>query len=173
MHRHRILALVPLLSAAAPVVYNPVAAMAGRYSQHFRNGTVEGERYWSDDVVEIVPVDTRHAYVRVVTNFFNGHVCSLSGIAQAEGEALVYRDLAPADSIGRRCVLTFRHAGRNLGFDDGDGGCKAYCGLRGGFNQSTLPWASKRPITYMARLKSSKVYRDALTEWKTGRPAQP
>lgn len=173
MHRHRILGLVPLLFAAAPMADDPVADMAGRYAQHFRNGTVDGESYWSDDVVEIVPVDARHAYVRVATNFFNGHSCDISGIAMAEGKALVYRDPGPPGPFGTRCVLTIHRAGRNLHFDDGDGGCKGYCGARGGFADATLPWASKRPITYLQRLKASRAYRNAVTEWQTGRPVQP
>lgn len=169
MRRYRILALAPPLFAAAPLASDPVAALAGRYSQHFRNGTVDGAHYWSDDVVEIVPIDRRHAYVRVSTNFFNGHVCGLSGIAAAEGKALVYRDPAPADPAGARCVLTLRRSGPNLRFDDGDGGCKGYCGARGGFADATLPWPSRRPITYLARLKASRAYREAVAAWRAGR----
>ena len=167
------LLLAPLLFAAAPVADDPVAALAGRYSQHFRNGTVDGETYWSDDVVEIVPVDARHAYVRASTNFFNGHSCDISGIARAEGEALVYHDPGPPGPFGTRCVLTLHRSGRNLHFDDGDGGCKGYCGARGSFADATMPWASKRPIRYLQRLKASQAYRNAMAEWWPRPPGQP
>lgn len=170
MTPHRIVAVLPLLLAAAPVADDPVAQLAGRYSAHFRNGNVDGDSYWSDDVVEIVPVDRRHAYIRAETNFFNGHMCSLRGIAAAEGPALVYRDPAPADEYTPKCVFTVRRSGGTLSFDDGDGGCQRYCGARGGFRQGELAWSSKRPITYLDRLKASSEYRNALTEWRTGKP---
>lgn len=161
---------LPALLAAGPAVPDPVDALAGRYSSHFRNGLVDGTSYWSDDILEIVPVDAAHAYVRVETNFFNGHMCSLNGVAAAEGNTLVYRDPAPADAYSPKCVLTVRRAGAMLSFDDGDGGCKRYCGARGGFGDMHLPWASRRPITYLGRLKASSQYRDALSRWRTGKP---
>lgn len=163
-------ALTPLLLAAGPSASDPVRALAGRYSWHFRNGLVDGSSYWSDDVLEVVPVDATHAYIRAATQFYNGHSCSLAGVGAAEGDAIVYRDPAPADAYYPRCVLTVRHAGDKLSFDDSDGGCKKYCGARGGFHNASLPWASKRPIRYMPRLKGSAEYRAAITEWKTGKP---
>ncbi|KQN26599.1 hypothetical protein ASE86_11000 [Sphingomonas sp. Leaf33] len=161
-------ALSPLLLAAGPAAPDPVRALAGRYSQHFQNGTVDGDTYWSDDVVEIVPVDARHAYVRIETNFFNGHSCSLSGVAAAERASIIYRE--PASGVtGGACVMTLRRRGAKLSFTDNNGGCQSYCGARGGFAGGELPWSSRRPIRYMARLKSSDTYRAALTEWRTGK----
>ena len=48
--------VVLALAAIAAAPASPVTALAGRYSKHFQNGFVDGSRYWSDDVVEIVPV---------------------------------------------------------------------------------------------------------------------
>lgn len=154
-----------LLVAAGPTSVDPVKALAGRYSQHFQNGLVDGTSYWSDDVVEIVPVDARHAYVRVATEFYNGHSCSLAGVAKAEGDALVYREPKGGVTDGA-CTLTLRRAGAKLSFSDGDGGCKSYCGARGGMTGADLPWKSRRAITYVARLKASQTYREALREWR-------
>ena len=148
-------------------------ALAGRYSHHFLNGAVDGSSYFSDDVAEIVPVDASHAYVRFALNFYNGHECALAGVAAAQGDRLVYT--APADTSypgAPRCTLTIRHAGGKLAWDDG-GSCKSYCGARGSFGDGDLPWASRRPITYLPRLRASREYRDALTEWRTGHSAQP
>ena len=80
-----------LLGAAPP---SPVTAFAGRYSHHFENGLIGGSTYGSDHVVEIVPVDRRHAYVRAELQFYNGHSCSLAGVAASHGATLVYRGLA-------------------------------------------------------------------------------
>jgi len=164
------LAAASLACLAATSASSPVTALAGRYSSHFQNGLVDGSSYWSDDVVEIVPVAADAAYVRAALNFYNGHTCSFAGVAKVRGDALVYRGPSPDPTSRKACVLTIRRKGADLSLDDGDGGCKEYCGARGSFNDATMPWKSKRPITYMARLKNSSEYRDALTEWRTGKP---
>lgn len=71
------------LATVAAVPASPVTLLAGRYSKHFQNGFIDGSKYWSDDVVEIVPVDATHAYVRADLQFYNGHQCSIAGIAKA------------------------------------------------------------------------------------------
>ncbi|TCP34903.1 hypothetical protein [Sphingomonas sp. BK235] len=157
------LAAASMLVAAA--AYDPVTALAGRYSQHFRNGLMDGTSYWSDDVVEVVPVDPTHAYLRIETNFFNGQSCSLAGVAVSERDALVYREPDHFHD-GKRCVLTMRREGGRLRFDDGENSCTQHCGVRGSLSRGELPWKSRRPITYLARLRSSEEYRDALAEWR-------
>lgn len=158
------------IGAGAVAAYDPVRALAGRYSRGFDNGTVDGSRYRSEDVVEIVPVDRTHAYVRLELAFFNGHSCGEAVIAQRLGDALVYT--GPRDDAyvhGRPCRLTIRRSGRSLIWDDAGGTCKASCGARGSFSNGRLPWASKRPIRYMARLKGSREYREALAAWRDRR----
>jgi hypothetical protein len=166
--------MASLAGCCAAGASSPVTTLAGRYGAHFQNGLVDGTRYWSDDVVEIVPVSATAAYVRAELQFYNGHSCSIAGVATAQGDALVYR--APAAALpgsADRCILTVSRKGTDLLLDDGDGGCKDFCGARGSLSHDTLPWKSKRPITYMTRLKTSSPYRDALTEWRTGKPANP
>lgn len=160
----RVAAVLPALLLLGAAASRPVDALAGRYSERFRNALVTGEAYWSENIVEVVPVDARHAYVRLDLQFFNGHLCGLSGIAASEGDALVYRE--PKSGVsGGECTLTLRRHGAELGWDDG-GSCKAYCGARGSFHQDGISWKSRRPITYLKRLRASSQYRDALAEWK-------
>ncbi|WP_404333935.1 hypothetical protein AB2M62_11750 [Sphingomonas sp. MMS12-HWE2-04] len=154
------------LVAAAPL--DPVQALAGRYSTHFENATVDGDKYWSDDVVEIVPVDARHAYFNLNLHFANGHSCGLSGVAQAQGDTLDY--VAPARSRIAACHMTLSRQGRWLHLDDHDGTCQSTCGSRGGYGGEGQPWKSKRPITYMKLLKASSDYREALEEWRKASP---
>jgi len=156
-------------AAAAP---SPVAALAGQYSDRFQNALVSGETYFSDDIVEIVPVDSRHAYVDFDLNFYNGHTCGLTGIAAAQDGALVYREPADKALSGHdRCVLTIRRKRGRLIWDDG-GTCQAYCGERGTFSGGYMLWSSKMPVPDLARLRRSAEYRRALAEWRTGH-AQP
>jgi hypothetical protein len=157
---------LPALLAAGPATFDPVAGLAGRFSSHFRNGLIGGSDYWSDNVVEVVPVDARHAYVSFDLQFYNGHSCSLAGVAKAEGDALVYRGPPDDTFLGDSpCRLVVRRHHGQLTWND-DGTCKAHCGARGSFLTDGLPWSSKRRITYLPRLKRSSDYRDALFAWR-------
>lgn len=149
-------------SAAAPAL---VSSLAGRYSRHFHNGLVSGERYQSDDVVEIVPVDAGHAYLRLSLQFYNGHSCSLWGIARAERDELVYREPAAKQVGDRQCTISVQRRGDQLSWTDGNGSCSAYCGARGSLTDGGLPWASRRKIAYLARLRASSQFHDAMSEW--------
>lgn len=162
-----VLLLPPATVGAAPVPDDPVQSLAGRYSTHFRNGMVGGETYWSDDVAEIVPLTGTAAYIRVSLEFYNGHVCDIWGVGQAEGARLVYHDpTPPTPATAPRCTLTLSRRGQALLIDDNEGTCKSYCGMRGSLMNQTLPLASRRPITYLKRLRDSRNYQDALVEWK-------
>lgn len=167
-------ALVAAASGAGAVIAgDPVQALAGRYSHGFANGLVDGSRYHSEDIAEIVPVDRTHAYVRFELQFFNGHRCSLAGIAARRGDTLVYNG-SPENAFvhGRPCTLTIRRRGTVLAWADAGGTCKAQCGARGSFSNGDLPWSSKRPIRYLARLRGSTEYREALSEWRSDRAAR-
>lgn len=167
--RKAVLVLALLGVAAAPA--SPVIALAGRYSKHFQNGFVDGSKYWSDDVVEIVPIDATHAYFRAELDFYNGHQCSLNGVARASGTKLVYREKdVTAYGGDKPCTLTISASGKDLLLDDDGGSCKANCGARGTFSEFRfIPLSSKRPITYLAKLKASDEYKGAVEAWKAGK----
>jgi len=167
----RVLIALPLLLAAGPAA-DPVNDLAGRYYRQFPNGTMAGEKYTGQDIVEIVPVTPRAAYVRLSLDFFNGHVCGIYGVATVDGDALVYRDPRDPGDGGTRCTLTLRQHSGKLRWSDAEGSCQSYCGARGTLN-GELPMASKRPIRYLPRLKASRQYREAIEEWRTGKPVNP
>jgi len=137
---------------------------AGVYKHRFENATVDGDRYESEDVFEIVELDSDAAYVRARLAFSNGHSCSIHVVARVEGDALVYRERAPPSYRGQ-CVLTLRRTDTQMRFDDAEGQCTLdHCGARGSFNGSGLPTASQRRIRYMQRLLASREYAEALQE---------
>ena len=150
---------------------NLVRMLSGRYSKHFLNGMMDGEKYWSDDVVEIIPLSNDAAYVRVDLEFANGHGCGIFGVAKAENNQLVYREPAKQDSTRPQCILHISKFGSKLHIDDGGGEATCHlghCGARGMLTWD-LPFNSKRPITYMSRLKASPQYLAALSEWNSAR----
>lgn len=147
--------------AASPAAFDP-ARIAGRYSHHFLNGLVDGSHYWSDDVLEIVPLDSRRAYFRAALQFYNGHECSILGVARAEPGGLVYRE-PEANTDGGHCVLHIRQTRTGVRLED-DHSCQDHCGARGTLNGDDFTARSRRPITYMDRLKRSSEFREALAE---------
>jgi hypothetical protein len=158
-------AAIVLIGAAA--AFDP-ARIAGRYGHHFRNGLVDGSTYWSDDVLEIVKLGRDRAYLRAGIDFYNGHSCTIFGIAHAGPGGLVYRERAP-NFEGGHCVLRVsptRSGGVRL--DDG-GSCHDHCGARGSLDGVDFGAGSRRPIAYLARLRASSEFRDALKEESGGK----
>lgn len=159
-----ILAASAALAAAADAK-GPADDWAGVYKRQFQNGTVEGEKYQSEDIMEIVRVDETHAYVRLALEFYNGHSCSFAEVMQAEAGKLAYH--ARPDADAPMCNLSVVREGdaaaAKFKFEDKDGQCQAYyCGARGSFEGSSFPVSAKRTIRYMDRLKASREYKDAL-----------
>lgn len=162
MRKAILLLVVALASAAAgPAILDP-AVIAGRYDYHFRNGLVDGSTFWSDDVLEIVRLDPRRAYFRAELQFYNGHECSISGIAHSEPGGLVYQE-RETNTDGGHCTLHIRRTPTGVRLED-DHSCQDHCGARGTLNGDDFDRKSRRPITYMDRLKRSSEFRDALAE---------
>jgi len=125
---------------------------AGRYTHTFRNGVVSGERYLTTNELMIVATGRNRAYFNFDLSFFNGHVCSLSGIARLEGQALVYREVArlPEDPP---CVLRIWRRGARLRWNADNNSCRTYCGARGSFTDGGMRWSSRRPISRATRAR--------------------
>ena len=160
-------ALSPALALAAEAPVD-IDKIKGVYRRAFRNGDISGAKFTSTDVLEILGLEKGRAYFRTELNFFNGHICSLSGIAEVEKAALVYRD----DSGGpdHACVLRLVPSGGRIRFEDVGGLCaKESCGARGWYNQSSFKTAARRKIAEPARLKASAEYKEAVEAYEARR----
>lgn len=147
--------------------------LGGVYKTQFNNALVSGEAYRSEDILEIAPTGPGAAYVRAHLEFYNGHLCGLTGIAHVEGSDLVYREPAARPVGDRPCVLHVGRKGDKVVLSDEGGSCKSYCGMRGSFSNDSFPASSRRPIRYMARLKASQEFRSAVAEDARKRPRGP
>lgn len=156
----RLLALAAVFASGAALAAAAVPSafdLAGRYTYSFRNGTVGGDSFTSTDTVLIVPTDARHAVFDIHLNFFNGHECSVGGLATLEEGALVYRDPEMTGyGEGGTCTLRIRRAGNRLSWDD-QGSCSGYCGARGSLRGGSIAWSSRRPIP---RAERARILRD-------------
>ena len=144
----------------------------GVYKRQFNNAMVDGTKYRSEDVLELVKVSDKTAYFRLHMDFANGHMCNLFGMATLEADALTYRGKMFADSAP--CTLKIRRRKDGIGFEDVDGQCRnESCGARGAYGDgsfTSFPAKSLRPIRYMKRLLASKEYAAAKLQFETGKP---
>ncbi|HYJ53670.1 MAG TPA: hypothetical protein VEW04_10915 [Allosphingosinicella sp.] len=157
-------AAAAILSAAAPAPL--VDRLAGRYSHRFTNSTIFGETSLVEDVLEIVPIDRHRGYFRAELNFFNDHMCAISGVARVEGRSLVYRASDPRLLPGPGCVMRIRQIGARLDLDDGGGTCRSTCGARGSYSggEPEFRLSSRRRINSSRRIRQTPDFRDALAE---------
>jgi len=144
--------------------------VAGVYKHRFANGDVQGEKFTSEDILEIVPVRPQATYFRLHREFYNGHTCDISGIADQVGDMLVYT--GPNDTSGATCRLTLAPSRGGIRiFEGSNGACRNQtCGARGGYGYAdgdTSPAfaaAARRPIRYLPLILKSAEYKAALAE---------
>ena len=135
--------------------------VAGLYTHGFMNGNIEGGKYWSDEALEIVKLSPKTAYIRIHLEFFNGHQCSIWGVAEVEGQSLTYREPRT------QCELSLMIGGDRITFADKDNHCRdGSCGVRGLYTGQGFKLSSRRPISYMSKLLASFEYLDAIKEYQ-------
>jgi len=161
----RVLAAAPAAGVSESQVF--LAHVAGVYKERFQNELVSGEKFESEDILEVVPVDDTHAYIRMHLEFYNGHMGALYGIAAVNGrDSLLFDD---GEAVYGRCVLTITwSAGQVVTSADYDKtpGCRNYHGARGTLNDITFNVAKQRTIKYMQRLKDSREFKSAMEDYR-------
>jgi hypothetical protein len=141
-----------------------IDAIAGVYKKQFKNGNISGDKYDSEDILEIVKITPASAYVRTHLDFFNGHICDFWGVAKVEDGALTYRATKP-NVQDKLCVMRVRVKGGKVALEDQDGACAiGTCGNRGMYNGTTFDLKRKRTIRYMDVLTKSDQYKEAVKE---------
>ena len=143
--------------------------IAGVYRNRFTNHFVRPEdgTYQSEDVLEVVPLDEKTAYVRMSLQFFNGHSGAIYGVATIQGRTLVYDNT----KVGAdHCVVQYIWGNKEIvtkaDYDETPG-CSYYHGARGSLNGAQFKRSSKRAIRYMTRLKASKEFQEATENYRT------
>jgi hypothetical protein len=180
--------LVPLLlalcagTASAQESAQLAQKMAGVYKHRFMSATITpgkapgeaDEPYQAEDVIEIVPYDADHVYVRAHRDFYNGHSCGIAGMARYEHGVFVYRDTLSLSVAGYPpCTLKVgaEHGQLTLtdrATPDAASSCRAYCGARGSLDYS-IGMDRRRTIRYLDRLKASREYKRAVDDLRAAR----
>jgi len=159
-----------------------MATMAGVYKHRFMSATITpgkapGEAdvpYQAEDVIEIVPYDADHVYVRAHLDFYNGHTCDIAGMGRYEHGAFVYHDPERLLPDEPPCALKLSVEGGKLVLTDRDGPdgastCRAHCGVRGSLDYA-IGMDKRRTIRYLDRLKASREYNKAIADLHATEP---
>ena len=119
--------------------------IAGRYRSTQENGDVSGRTYKTTDRLTITPVGPASIHFDAELNFFNGHTCGLSGGALYRKDGSFVYDDDPKSQIPNEplCRLAIVPDADGVNFKDLTGGCKAYCGARGGWNGEGFSFAQR------------------------------
>jgi hypothetical protein len=166
MRRGSLVAATALFTAVSTLAFAAnvnIDVLAGVYKKTFQNGNIDGGKYQSEDILEIVKISPTTAYVPTHLEFFNGHVCSIWGVAKVEGDRLVYH--GETNSQGKPCLLSVKVQAGKVTLDDKDGACAiGTCGNRGMYNGTAFELKKRRAIRYMSVLMNSDQYKDAIDE---------
>lgn len=168
-------AMLCLLPAHAAEKKKPTELMHeidGVYKHRFKNTMAVARQadqtYESEDIVEVLPYDDKHLYLRAHLEFANGHTCDIAGMAGYEHGAFVYHDPTPPQPRERACALRLHVTDKKLVLTDretpdAEATCRAYCGARGDLDYE-IGRDARSEIRYVERLKKSKAYRQAVQD---------
>lgn len=164
-------------ATAAPSTAAVMKEIAGVYKERFMNGIIApgkqaGEQdtfYQAKNILEIVRHDDAHIYFRIRLYYYNGHTCSLYGMARHEGDSFVFRSPEDALDGGERCTLSITQSGDAITLNDrvsptSGATCKSECGARGSLSNISMPMKARRPIRYMERILNSRQYKHAVEQ---------
>lgn len=157
--------------------------LQGVYKHRFLNRSYavgDNETWQSEDIVEIVPYDDSHVYIRAHLEFANGHLCAIWGVAGYENGKFVYHDpdITMSNDGSTACTLTISLTKTDLSLTDNVAPnrfstCYRYCGARGTFSDYLITRSSKRKIRYLDRLKASRQYLEAVEKFKSMKKGKP
>lgn len=146
--------------------------MTGVYKRRFKNEYMSGDTYESEDVFEFVPISDSAAYLKMYLNFFNGHRCSIAGVAEYKKVGgFVFQD--DDDAVLDQCLLTVTLTGDKIDFTDPTGSCQKFCGTRGRFSNKGFELNRRRTIRYMPIILGSKDYTTAIEAYESATRNSP
>lgn len=170
--------ILPAVAAQASAL-KMIKDIEGVYKQRFTNAMItpgkaplEADQFFqSENIIEVMRHDDQHIYLRAELNFYNGHTCSIYGIARFQKNAFVYRAPALSAENTQACTLTVTHTADSLRISDrvqhdGPATCRAYCGVRGSLSDLIFYNKTKRPIRYQDRIAKSRQYQTAVFKFK-------
>ncbi len=143
-----------------------ISMVEGVYKHRFENANIDGKKYTSEDILELVPVTDDTLYFKIHLEFYNGHECNLFGKAQLRKNGnFIFYQKHPYDPDPNKYIrLQIKPTAEGIILRDDGTERNFQCGTRGGYNKTTFSKKERRVIKYMNRIKLSSDYKNALEE---------
>lgn len=149
-----------------------IEKMEGVYKHRWMNEAIHENKFPVEDIFEFVRVSDTSAYVNIVLNFYNGHMCGFSGIAEYKKNGVFLTQHTDKD-LGENCTFIISLKGDVINFKDPDYKCSNFsCGARGSLNGDFFNLKQRRKIRYLNLILKSKNYQNALKEYQTLQPTK-
>ncbi|MBB2484334.1 hypothetical protein H5407_03740 [Mitsuaria sp. WAJ17] len=158
------------MAADATAATALIQQLEGVYKHQFENALIYGEKYRSEDIIELVRHSGDALYFRMDLQFFNGHSCAIHGVAKYHAGAFVYQ--GSEQRAGQPpCRLTISAEKGELRVTDkaqegARSSCSDHCGARGSLGGYAISLARKRKIRYMPTVLKSRQYREAVEAYE-------
>ena len=144
-------------------MYFKIKRIQLRVKTRFKNSLTSGEKYQSENILEIVKVSEAAIYFKATLNFFNGHSCGIFGVADYRSNGKFVYDRSSENEEANICRFAISLVRNTIHFDDLSSVCKArYCGARGTLEGDYFQLKVRRPIKYMKIILNSKDYKQSL-----------
>jgi len=119
-----------------------IEKITGEYRASFENSDVSGAKFRSTDSMTIERISKTSIHYSVELNFYNGHSCGSSGVAEYERNgSFVSHTQRPEGE----CYLEIIPTEKGISFADPTGICRIEsCGVRGGFDGKGFTFAQKQ-----------------------------
>lgn len=154
--------------AVAPAVLagDSIDALQGVYKHSFSNAYMNGKKYRSTEILEILRLSSTTAYFRTHLEAANGHICDIAGIADAQADdSLMYRTASHKDQM---CVLSIHSIKNGVELKDAPtevypgGACRVIaCGSRGGLDGAKFQNSERRQANAQA-IKETDEFKQAI-----------
>jgi hypothetical protein len=173
----RALALATLsacaIAAATAAEVTPSAFLsdvAGVYKEQIPRSLSAGEQQ-AENILEVVPVDDGHAYIRMQIDSYKGYMGAIYGVASFKGpKTLVYDN---GKSGGEKCSLQLNWSKKSVSIVTDfqkTPGCRDFHGTRGAADEISFLVARKRDIPDLPHLKDSREFHAAMDEYRARAP---
>ncbi|WP_049628930.1 hypothetical protein [Cellvibrio sp. pealriver] len=148
-----------------------IKSIEGVYKARFTGQFASGQKYETEDILEIVSYSPSSIYFRAELKFGNGHFCSVYGIANYNNNSFVY-EREFGEEPKHKCVLNINVDSNSIKISDlnekNESTCtQYYCGARGYLGKYEISLEKKRKIRYMPIILKSKEYAAAEKEYKS------
>lgn len=160
-------------SGSNNIASKKISELEGVYKNRFTNMLYDGpgEKYTSEDIVEIIRYSDDEIYFRVELKFSNGHSCSKWGIAKYSNSEFTHKSSEEPIIGTESCSLKISTNKKNLIITDRQNNsskstCQQYCGARGSLSDYKISLSKKREIKYLPIIKKSDQYIQAIDEYE-------